>query len=70
MRRPNPHKGIGQSAAASLLQPAAVSGLRAPLAGDQVGGCLALAVAFRTIFAKQSLVSTLQMKWPARGHRF
>ena len=26
--------------------------------------------AFRTIFAKQSLVSTLLMKWPARGHRF
>ena len=30
---------------------------------------LALAVAFRTIFAKQSLVSTLLMKWPSGARR-
>ena len=60
---------MDQRAAASLLH-AAAFGLRAPLAGDQVGVDLALAVAFRTIFAEQSLVSTLPMKWPARGHRF
>ena len=56
---------MDQRAAASLLH-AAAFGLRAPLAGDQIGGFdLDLAVAFRTIFAKQSLVSTLQRSSPA-----
>ena len=59
---------MGRSAAASLLH-AAAFGLRTPLAGDQVAG-VDLAVALRTIFAQQSLVSTLLMKWPTGGSQF
>ena len=40
-------------------------GMRAPLAGDPVCGLSAFALVLRTIFAKQSLVSTLQGSGPA-----
>ena len=64
VRRPNPRKGmVGVRLLRSFTPPPSACALR--LRAIRLGDDLALAVAFRTIFAKQSLVSTLQRSGPA-----